>query len=237
MLSVSKKSITYGYCRISTAKQSIDRQTRNILAAYPDAHIVEEIYTGTTTRRPRWDRLKKQAIQDAEDGSVLIVFDSVSRMSRDASSGFELYQELYDAGVELAFLKEPHINTQTYKQSIKIALPETGTSVDILLDGVKRYLMELAREQIRIAFDQAEKEVQDLHKRTSEGLLTAKLAGKQIGRVKGRKYPSHKQIKALDLIVDKNRDFGGILTDSECQQLIGCSRNSFYKYKRLAREM
>ena len=30
----------YGYCRISTAKQSIDRQIRNIKAAYPTAHIV-----------------------------------------------------------------------------------------------------------------------------------------------------------------------------------------------------
>lgn len=37
----------YGYCRISTNKQSIDRQIRNIKAAYPDAVIVEEIYTGT----------------------------------------------------------------------------------------------------------------------------------------------------------------------------------------------
>ena len=32
----------YGYCRISTAKQSIDRQIRNIKAEYPTAHIVQE---------------------------------------------------------------------------------------------------------------------------------------------------------------------------------------------------
>ena len=37
----------YGYCRISTAKQSIDRQIRNIKAEYPAAHIVQEAYTGT----------------------------------------------------------------------------------------------------------------------------------------------------------------------------------------------
>jgi len=34
----------YGYCRISTAKQSIDRQIRNIKAEYPTAHIVQEAY-------------------------------------------------------------------------------------------------------------------------------------------------------------------------------------------------
>lgn len=38
----------YGYCRISTAKQSIDRQIRNIKAEYPTAHIVQEAYTGTS---------------------------------------------------------------------------------------------------------------------------------------------------------------------------------------------
>ena len=37
----------YGYCRISTAKQSIDCQIRNIKAEYPTAHIVQEAYTGT----------------------------------------------------------------------------------------------------------------------------------------------------------------------------------------------
>lgn len=37
----------YGYCRISTRKQNIDRQVRNIQALYPDAIIVKETYTGT----------------------------------------------------------------------------------------------------------------------------------------------------------------------------------------------
>ena len=228
---------TYGYCRISTAKQSIERQRRNILKAFPDAHLVEETYTGTSTRRPKWDRLKRQVLNEATAGEeVMIVFDSVSRMSRNAQDGFELYQELYNAGVELVFLKERHIDTATYKKSLQVVIPETGTSVDILLAGVKAYLMELAKEQIKIAFEQSEKEVQDLHKRTSEGMLTARLNGKQIGRVAGRKYPSAKQQKAIRLIKERNCDFGGVLSDIECMSLIGCSRNSYYKYKRICRE-
>lgn len=47
----------YGYCRISTAKQSIDRQIRNIQAEYPTAHIVQEAYTGTSIMRPEWNKL------------------------------------------------------------------------------------------------------------------------------------------------------------------------------------
>ena len=47
----------YGYCRISTAKQSIDRQIRNIKTEYPTAHIVQEAYTGTSIFRPEWLKL------------------------------------------------------------------------------------------------------------------------------------------------------------------------------------
>ena len=77
----------YGYCRISTNKQSIDRQIRNIKAAYPEAVIVEEIYTGTKFQgRDKLDKIVKTVKEDDT-----IVFDSVSRMSRNAEEGMQLY--------------------------------------------------------------------------------------------------------------------------------------------------
>jgi len=39
--------VIYGYARISTAKQSIERQIRNIKQAYPQAMIFTEAFTGT----------------------------------------------------------------------------------------------------------------------------------------------------------------------------------------------
>lgn len=60
----------YGYCRISTAKQSIDRQIRNIKAEYPTAHIVQEAYTGTSIFRPEW--LKLYRILKAGDVHLVI---------------------------------------------------------------------------------------------------------------------------------------------------------------------
>ena len=39
----------YGYCRISTNKQNIERQVRNILKCYPKAVIRQEVYTATKT--------------------------------------------------------------------------------------------------------------------------------------------------------------------------------------------
>ena len=38
----------------------------------------------------------------------------------------------------------------------------TGTNVDYILDGINKFLLELAKDQIRLAFEQAEKEVEDL---------------------------------------------------------------------------
>ena len=93
----------YGYVRISTPKQNIERQVRNILARYPDAFIVREIFTGTKfLGRKELDKILK-LIKSGD----CIVFDSVSRMSRNAYEGCELYEELYYKGIDLIFLKEP----------------------------------------------------------------------------------------------------------------------------------
>ena len=218
----------YGYCRISTNKQSIDRQIRNIKAAYPDAVIVEEIYTGTKFQGR--DKLEK-IIKTVKEGDV-IVFDSVSRMSRNAEEGMQLYREMFDKGISLVFLKEPHINTDTYKAALSNQLNMTGEDVDLILKGINEYLMRLAEKQIEIAFDQAQKEVDDLRQRTKEGLETARINGKKIGRVEGRKYVTKKEIEAKKQIVKYSKDFDGTLKDIDVIRLIGIAKGSYYKYKR-----
>lgn len=218
----------YGYTRISTKKQNIERQKRNISAAYPNAIIVEEVFTGTKFQgREKLDKL----LEDVKTGDT-IIFDSVSRMSRNAEEGFKLYEQLFDKGVELVFLKEPHINTATYKNALKNNIEMTGTPVDSILEGINKYLMTLAKEQIRIAFDQAEKEVEDLHQRTREGIVTARLNGKQIGQRQGAKLHVKKAEPAKEKIRKFNKDFGGQLNNQETWELIGISKMTFYKYKR-----
>ena len=68
----------------------------------------------------------------------------------------------------------------------------TGSHVDYILEGVNKYLMALAKEQIRLAFEQSEKEVKDLQQRTKEGIETARLNGKQIGQRQGVKLITKK---------------------------------------------
>ena len=91
--------------------------------------------------------------------------------------------------------------------------------------------MSLAKEQIKIAFEQSEKEVQDLHKRTSEGIETARLKGKQIGQKKGTKLITKKSIAAKEIIKKHNKSFGGGLSNEETWKLAGISKMTFYKYQ------
>lgn len=232
----------YGYTRISRKSQNIERQIRNIKMAYPEAHIVKEAFTGTKLQgRKELNKL----LSILRPGDV-VVFDSASRMSRNATEAIELYESLFNADVRLVFLKEPHINTDVYKQALEHQIEinigtgniATDKFINGIIDALNRYTMDLAKEQIMIVFNQAEKEVRDLHQRTAEGMLTAKMNGKRIGQPQGTKLVTQKSIGAKDVIRKHNADFNGTLNDAETMKLAGISRNSFYKYKReLKQEM
>ncbi len=221
----------YGYCRISTKQQSIDRQERNILAEYPDAIIRKEAYTGTKMNRPEWNKIYKAA-----KAGDTIVFDSVSRMSRNADEGIEVYFNLLERNVNLVFLKEHYIDTEIYKNSTQDKIELIGSDEDEIFKGINNYFRKLAVKQIRIAFEQSEKEVNDLHQRTKEGIETARLNGKQIGLKKGSTLTTKKSVAAKEIIKKHSIDFDGSLTDAEVIKLAGISRNSFYKYKRELKE-
>ena len=165
-------------------------------------------------------------------------------MSRNSQEGCELYEKLFNNGITIEFLKEPHINTEVYKQAlqnqIKIKLDTGNIATDELMNSIiealNKYTIELAKEQIQIAFNQAEKEVQDLRQRTKEGIITAKLNGKQIGQRKGIKLITKKSIKAKEIILKHSKEFDGTLNDIECMKLTGLTRNTYYKYKRELKE-
>ena len=91
----------YGYSRVSTKRQSQSRQNRAIKAEFPDAVLIEEVYTGTSIDRPKFTRLLKHL----QPGDT-VVFDSVSRMSRNAEEGFSLYKKLFNENINLVFINQ-----------------------------------------------------------------------------------------------------------------------------------
>ena len=237
----------YGYCRISTPKQNIERQIRNILKEFPDAVMIEETFSGFQ-RRKELEKL----IRYIQTGDT-IVFDSVSRMSRNAEEGFALYEKLYSKGVELIFLKEPHINTATYRKTlqekqISLNLSSGDEATDKLmksiLDALNDYILALAKKQIQLAFIQSQKEIDDLHQRTREGIETARRNGKQIGQKQGSILHIRKKAPIQQLILKYSKSFNGSNLDKDVIAIINASPdpddkskklhvslNTYYKYK------
>ncbi len=228
----------YGYCRVSTQHQRLDRQITNITAIYPNAVIIKEFYTGTTQNRPHWERFMIQVKKEDT-----IVFDSVSRMARNSAEGYKDYKRLFELGVHLVFLNEPLINTSvldaTKSKLLNISVETGNVAVDDFFKGnielINNFIMALAEEQIKAAFAQAEKEVTDLHSRISQGIREAKKSGAQIGLPKGSTLTTKKSLECKAIIQKHSKDFGGSLEDPDVIKLCGCSRNSYYKYKREAK--
>lgn len=226
----------YGYARVSTRHQSLDRQITNIRAAYPDvSEIVTEKFTGTKLDRPAWNRLyKKLAAGDT------VVFDEVSRMARNSEEGFSTYRELFSRGVTMVFLKESYVNSDTYKASMEAQIPAIDVGGEEaeqeLMDGIRdvlnRYIMRLAERQIKIAFSQAEKEVNFLHKRIAEG-MEASGAGEKIAKARtGNSYETKKSKEMKVRIVQMAKDFNGTMTDKDVMEVLGLARNTYYRYKK-----
>lgn len=232
-----------GYCRISTPTQSLDRQERNIKDKYPDAFIVKEVYTGRKSERPEWTKIYTNAYE-----GQTIIFDEVSRMSRNATEGFELYKELYDKGVELVFIKEPHISTSVLRKSMNATIATTGQwQADLYIETTNVMLMKLAEEQIKLAFEASQHEVDFLSQRTKEGIETARLLGKQIGGKTGSVYKIKVKEAIKEIIQKKSKAFGGGNNDPEVMAIINVTKytdekgiertyhispNTYYKYKR-----
>lgn len=215
----------YGYVRVSTLEQNKERQIKNILDQYPKAVIMPEEYTGKTMDRPVWSKLYSKL----KKGDV-VVFDEVSRMSRNAEEGFKVYQELFEKGCQLIFLKEPYLNTDVFSGQIQRATVKTGK--DYLDQGLKIILMGVAEEQIKIAFEQSQAETDLRAQRAGEGIAEAKKHNEelevlypdtykdhpeysQIGREKGDKLTIKKAEPIKALIRKYSRDFEGTLSDME----------------------
>lgn len=249
---------TYAYCRISTARQSLARQERNILAEFPDAQIIEEVFTGRRVEgREQWQKLMKIV----KKGDT-IVFDEISRMSRSSSEGFRLYKQLKEAGIQLVFLKQRHLDTASFEKaaervkaltvSTKTGDPAADRLVNAVLTAVEEFSLAKLEEDIKIAFQMSQNEVDLLSQRTREGILTAKLNGKRVGTQKGDRMTVKKKKPIQKIIFEKSKDFAGTNSDSEVMAILDhsqvavakdkkgtirmvsahVSRNTYYEYKK-----
>lgn len=231
-----------GICRKSRANQNIERQVRNILNKYPNARIIKITCSGAKVIGYKdFEKVIKEVKENKKNKNYKLVFDSASRMSRDSEGGCELYEDLFNHNVSIEFLKEPQINTDVFRKTLnnqielqaKTGNEATDKLINTVIQALNYYTIALAKEQIKKVFDEAETELKNIHQRTSEGLLTAKLNGKRVGTPKGTKLTTKKSIEAKEIIIKHYKVFGnGTLNATETMKLAGIDKNTFYKYKR-----
>ena len=128
--------------------------------------------------------------------------------------------------------------TNIFQKNLVLSISvQTGNqAIDDYFKGniqlINNLLLSLAEAQIKAAFEQSEKEVNDLHTRISEGMRESKRNGTKIGLTKGTKLITKKELKCKEIILKHSKDFNGTLEDPDVITLCGCSKNSYYKYKK-----
>jgi len=226
---------TYGYARVSSAQQKTQRQIDNIKSFDADAIIYEERQSGKDIENRA---VFKKLLNKVKPGDT-IIFDEVSRMSRNADEGFSMYMKLMDEGISLVFLKERHIDTDEYKRRTQKHIQKVSSSnekMDNLINGilglVADFEMENLKDNIRLAFQQAEHERLLLIKRVTEGKARSE-------KPQGRPEGSHniKKDKAdhiKKVIREQSKNFDGRFSDAKIMReyLQGVARNTYYKYKK-----
>lgn len=225
----------YGYVRVSTIHQKTQRQIDNIKAFASDAIIYEEKQSGKDIE----NRVVFRKLLAKVKSGDTIIFDEVSRMSRNANEGYNLYMKLMQQDINLIFLKDRHIDTDEYKRRAQnhIARVSSGNeTMDKFINGILELVAEFERENlkdnIRLAFEQAEQERQFLIKRVIEGKLKSE---KPQGRPPGS--PNRKTDKAEHIrkvIWEQSKNFDGKFSDAKIMReyLPGIARNTYYKYKK-----
>lgn len=277
-----RKSMIFGYARVSTKTQNLERQMQKITSkikriakdAYfqdnPDGtekgfeehlklrtKIFSEKFTGTKIDRPEWNKLCSKL----QSGDT-VIFDEVSRMSRNAEDGFEAYKTLYEKGVNLIFIQDPSMNTSHFRKTIEIEIEKTGNWIaDKYIKTTNEVLMELAELQFKAAFEMSEKDIKYLRQRTTEGMKASGATSKyktddngevildkygrpvidrddpeNLGKISkaktGKKLNVSKAAPMKEQIRRRSKDFDGTETDAQILQNIGLARNTYYKYKK-----
>lgn len=211
----------YGYARVSTRTQKLERQIHNLeLAGVLHNKIYSEKFTGvkSSESRPQWLKLLK--VVKAGD---TIIFDSVSRMSR-SEDGIDTYFNLVERGINLVFLKEPQINSEVYGEALTTAQSIQVDNQDLdstVLQGVRDYLILIAKKQIQLAFEQSAKEAQDIRQRVIEGLASS---DKKAGVPKGTE--SKRKLKLPKDFIERKET----MNKSELARFYQVSRPTIHKW-------
>ena len=201
----------YGYARVSTKEQNLDRQIEQLKAFSADIKIIEEKESGKNFNRPKYQLLVHNDLDMGLRAGDLLVICSLDRLGRN-------YTEIK---------QEWDYITNTLKANIKVLdmpLLDTSISKDNL-DG--RFIVDLV---LQILSYTAEKERENTRKRQAQGIavmpvVNGKKVSSKTGNPIGRpnaEYPD----KWMEIYSDWK---SGCITATAAMEVLGLKRTTFYK--------
>lgn len=150
---------TYGYARVSSKDQNLDRQLDQLKAiGVEPRNIFCDKASGKNFNRPSWDNL----IDQLQKGDLLVVV-SLDRMGRNYTEIKEQWQHItHDIGADIKVLDMPMLDTT-----------KTNDSLD------RRFIADLV---LQILSYTAEKERKNIHARQEQGIKAAQERNVKFGR-------------------------------------------------------
>ncbi|TCL54822.1 resolvase-like protein [Kineothrix alysoides] len=148
----------YGYMRVSTADQNIDRQKVELLKwGIIEQNIYCDKLSGKDFNRPEYLKIKKRL----KEGDVLVVksIDRLGRSYRDIQEEWRVIVKVKKA--DIVILDMPILDTRTNKDLI-------GTLISDIVLQLLSYVAQAERENIK--------------QRQAEGIAIAKAKGRHLGR-------------------------------------------------------
>lgn len=157
--------LTYGYARVSTTEQNLDRQLIALKAAgVPEANIFADKRSGKDFNRPAWKRL----VRKLRAGDILVV-KSIDRFGRS-------YDEIIFEWEWLSRRKKVHLRV------LDMPLLDTTAAQGLLAVFIANIVLQI------LSFV-AETERQQIKARQREGIAAARARGVRFGRPKVKLPP------------------------------------------------
>lgn len=162
-----KQYVELAYARVSTNKQSLERQEDSILEVIPDLkakYFFKDKYTGKEFNRPEYLKLKEKIIELKEaniNTDIRVTLHELDRIGRD-------YQEIQE---EVHWFRKQNVTLRFLDIPEELINGTMGITGDLLVDII-----------ILLKAYWAEQELHYKEKRTKEGIEKAQARGVRFGR-------------------------------------------------------
>lgn len=191
--------MNYGYARVSSDGQNLDRQIEELKKYVPEEYIVCDKASGKDVYRQGYQSLKSSL--GLRHGDILYI-TSLDRLSRSKN----------DIRKELQWFKE---------NGIRLMILDLPTSMIQVPDGQEWIIDMINNILVEVLSSMAEQERLTIRKRQRQGIDAAKAKGKHLGR------PRYIKPDNWDEVVGNWK--AGDITAKEACRLLNISKSAFYK--------